>query len=158
MTFEQLSQTIEQASWFSNLGNYRPGAGQVAIPSLQVWVDEEGHCPEEQRLIAADMEWLPAQANDPDPIHADRLPDGEASLAFYKQALHSLQGVGPKALLQAGAHNFQHVAQGAAAFACRRAALEIQQDCPGFWCQVVDLYAAGHWPCGRLSDGSLVVL
>lgn len=158
MTHEQLACCIEGATWFSKLGNYTAATGQVAIQSLQAWADEEGHCDAHHRKIAETMEWLPAQAQDPDPIHADRLPPCEQSLTFYKQALASLRTAPSHPLLQVGPHSFAHVAHGAASYACRRAAAEISHATPGFWCELVSLYAAGHWPCGILSDGQLVIL
>jgi hypothetical protein len=29
---------------------------------------------------------------------------------------------------------------------------------PAFWCRAVDVYYSGHWPCGLMPDGRLVVL
>ncbi len=158
MTHEQLKACIEGASWFSNLGNHPAAPGQMTIQSLQAWADdEEGHCDSHHRKIAEAMEWLPAQAQDPDPVHGDRLANNEQSLAFYKQALTSLKSVKNNPRLQVGSHHFQHVAHGAAAYACRRACLEISHGEPGFWCSVVPLYSAGHWPCGILPDRTLVI-
>lgn len=158
MTHEQLKSCIEEAAWFSNLGKHSAARGQTAIQSLEAWADDqEGHCDAHHRKVAESMEWLPAQAQDPDPIHGLDLPDNEQALAFYKQALASLRSVPSNPHLKVGAHAFQHVAHGAAAYACRRAALEISHGQPGFWCEVVPLYTAGHWPCGILPDRTLVV-
>ncbi len=157
MTLEQLAAQIEEARWFSRLGQYTPDAGQLAIQSLQAWADEESRCDRHHQRIAQSMEWLPAQAQDPDPIHGDRLPSDEQGLVIYKQALASLRPVAANGLLKIGPHDFQHVAHGAATYACRRAALEIVHGQPGFWCALVPLYAAGHWPCGLLPDQTLVI-
>lgn len=158
MTFEQLAAHVENALWFTKLGQYAPASGQLAIQSLEAWADEESSCDRHHQKIAASMEWLPAQAQDPDPIHGDSLEPDEHSLAVYKQALASLCPVAPIKRLKVGPHDFQHVAHGAAAYACRRASLEISHGRPGFWCALVPLYAAGHWPCGILPDQTLVVL
>ena len=157
MTIEQLAATIDEAQWFSRLGQYAPDAGQLAIQSLQAWADEESRCDRHHQKIAEAMEWLPAQAQDPDPIHGDRLPTHDQGLLIYKQALTSLRPLAANPLLKVGPHDFQHVAHGAAAYACRRAALEICAQQPGFWCALVPLYASGHWPCGLLPDQNLVV-
>lgn len=50
-------------------------------------------CDRHHQKIAESMEWFPAQAQDPDPIHGDRLPDHEQALIIYKQALVSLRSV-----------------------------------------------------------------
>ena len=158
MTHEQLASHIDGAAWFSQLGNHAPAPGQVAIQSLQAWADEEAYIDPHHRQISATMEWLPAQAQDPDPIHGDRLAPSEHSLAFYKQALASLRSASSNPLLKVGPHDFQHVAQGAAAYACRRAALEISLGEPGVWCSLVPVYTSGNWPCGILPDQTVVVL
>lgn len=158
MTHEQLTTCIESADWFSSLGNHEAASAQTAIQSLEAWADDqEGHCDPHHRRVAANMAWLPAQAQDPDPIHGDRLPDSEQALAFYKQALASLRTARDNPRLQVCSHDFRHLAHGSAAYACRRAALEISHGEPGFWCEIVSLYAAGHWPCGILPDRRLVV-
>ena len=161
MTLEQLSGEIDSARWFANLGSYQAGAGQQAISSLKAWASEDEILDRYHEKIAEQMEWLPAQSQDPDPIHGDRLGQSEEakqhSLAFYKLALASLRSVTEIPALQVGPHRFQHVAVGAASYACRRAALEICAGEPGFWCSLVPLYAAGHWPCGLLPDQTLIV-
>jgi len=157
MTLEELAAQMDRALWFSRLGQYTPAPGQLTIQTLEAWVDEESRCDRHHQKIAEGMEWLPAQAQDPDPIHADRLPPDERALVVYKQALASLRPVAANERLKIGPHDFQHVAHGAAAYACRRAALEIVHGQPGFWCALVPLYAAGHWPCGLMPDQTLVI-
>lgn len=157
MTLEALRESIESAAWFSRLGKFAGGAGQLAIQSLEVWADEEAVSDRHHRGVAEEMEWLPAQAQDPDPV-SPSLADSELALGFYKQALASLRTVETRASLRVGKHDFQHVAVGAAAYACRRAAVEVEHGQPGFWCSLVPLYAAGYWPCGVLPDRTVVVL
>lgn len=165
MTLDQLAAYIEKARWFSNLGSYGAAPGQLAIVSLRAWADEEA----EYDRVAALMEWLPSQAHDADPVHADQLESraeergqspeaAQQALSFYKRALESLRRAHKSPLLQVGPHSFEHVAHGAAAYACRRAALEIFLGQSGFWCDLIQLYAQGHWPCGLLPDKTLVVL
>ena len=157
MTLESLSECIESAAWFSRLGEFAGGPGQLAIRSLEVWADEEAISDRHHRGVAEEMEWLPAQAQDSDPIQPN-LADSEVALGFYKQALAALRSTNSRPLLKVGTHDFQHVAVGAAAYACRRAAVEVEQGEPGFWCGLVPLYAAGFWPCGVLPDRTVVVL
>ena len=161
MTLDQLRGQIDSANWFSNLGQYQANSGQLALTSLLAWASEDEILDRYHEKIAEKMEWLPAQSQDPDPIHGDKLEQGEEAqqqaLAFYKLALNSLRPLAEMPPLQVGPHRFQHVAVGAASYACRRAALEICAGEPGFWCSLVPLYAAGQWPCGLLPDKSLVV-
>lgn len=158
MNLQQLSKHIEEASWFSNLGSFTPAPGQVAIQSLEAWADDDSYYDRHHQKIAETMEWLPAQAQDPDPIHGERFAPQEESLVFYKQALASLRQAASNGRLRVGAHDFQHVAHGAAAYACRRAALEIVHGQPGFWCALVPIYTSGNWPCGILPDQTVVIL
>ncbi|MBN9417259.1 MAG: hypothetical protein J0I12_17570 [Candidatus Eremiobacteraeota bacterium] len=152
-----MRESIESAAWFSRLGEFAGEPGRLAIRSLEVWADEEAVSDRHHRGVAEEMEWLPAQAQDPDPIRPE-LTDSDVALGFYKQALAALRSLNAKPLLKVGKHDFQHVAVGAAAYACRRAAVEVEAEEPGFWCGLVGLYAAGFWPCGVLPDGTVVVL
>jgi len=157
MTLEELRGQIESARWFANLGGYVAGDGQLALQNLRAWASEDEILDRYHEKIAEQMEWLPAQSQDSDPIHGDRLEQGEEGLAFYKLALNSLRSLAEIPALQVGPHRFQHVAVGAAGYACRRAAVEICAGQPGFWCGLVPLYATGQWPCGLLPDKTLVV-
>lgn len=157
LNHQQLNDLIGSAAWFCRLGSYEATRGQVSVQSLEPWVDEEGRCDSHHRRIAEAMEWLPAQAQEADPIHGQRLADDEQALHFYKQATAALRSLPPNPTLRAGHHDFQHVAAGSAAYAFRRASLEISHGEPGFWCQLAVLYAAGQWPCGLMPDRTLVV-
>ncbi len=74
----------------------------------------------------------------------------------YKLALQSLRAVPDKPLCL-GRNDFTPAAIGAALYCVRMTSLEILAGHHGFWCEALELYRQGHWPCGRLPDGKLVV-
>ncbi len=143
---------LDDIKWFSALGTFQAGPGQIALPGLHAW-------------DATRMEWLPTSRDQPDPVHGDALPTllKQAGIAYlpevmanYKLALHALRTV-PDRLISAGAHDYTPAAIGAALYCVRMASLEILAQRQGFWCDALQLYRDGHWPCGRVTDGALVV-
>ena len=97
MTLDQLRGEIDSARWFTNLGGYQPSSGQLALSGLKAWAGQDEILDRYHEKIAEQMEWLPAQSQDPDPIHGDRLGQGEdaqqQALAFYKLTLGSLRSL-----------------------------------------------------------------
>lgn len=168
MTIDELGVQLDSARWFTQLGQYRAEEGRQAISSLEAWRNEDDGADSYHHRIAGAMEWLPGQSSDPDPVHGERLQAlaaqagreeemSQLSLTVYKRALASLNSMGETPLLRAGAHDFQHVARGGAAYAARKAACEIFLEQPGFWCSLIPLFCHGHWPCGLMPDKTLVV-
>ncbi len=154
MTLEDLSTMIAEARWFDRVGKC-DGRGDSlplsAVASTDTW------------------DWLPTSREQPDPVHRDTLAElveaegktperQQAELSAAKQAMTSLRRV-PMChpMLNDGPHDYTTAARGAAVYAARMAAREIVAGFPGFWCQVMDLYHSGYWPCGRMDDGRLVV-
>jgi hypothetical protein len=163
MTMEQLEAHVQAAHWFANLGQHPGGNGTLPIRGLAAWGNDDETVDTYHLRIAREMEWLPGQSSDPDPVHGETLKAAagqagvDASLAMYKRTLESLGPLHPRPALRVGAHDFHHVARGAAAYAARTAAIEITVGQPGFWCSVIPLFSAGHWPCGLMPDNSLVI-
>ena len=156
MDLDSLIAQIESAEWFESLGQYSSDGNSVALASLS-----PAHSPE-------GIEWLPTARDEIDPIHGDRL-EGKAkekglekevrsaSMEVYKITLKSLRTMRGNPLLKVGNSDSKEAAKGAALFAARRAAAEIVLGEEGFWCTLIPLFGAGHWPCGRLLDRRLVV-
>jgi hypothetical protein len=70
----------------------------------------------------------------------------------------SLRGVSEHPLLVIGPTKMTEPARAAALFACRAATGEALLGQPGFWCSAVRIYHTGHWPFGRTTSGSALVL
>ena len=147
-----MMEALDTVPWFSTLGTFQSKPGQAALPGLHAW-------------DSARMEWLPTSRDQPDPIHGDALPSLlkqagipyiQEVMANYKLALHALRTV-PDRLISVDAHDYTPAAIGAALYCVRMASLEMLAQRRGFWCDALVLYRAGHWPCGRLADGTLVV-
>lgn len=163
-SLSDLHRQIESAQWFAHLGEFPGQPGFVRISSLRPWAD----LPSAGYAIADSMNWLPSSNDEVDPIHGDSLRAlaGEKDGAFararveaFKLALDSLaRSMVQHSLLRAGPHDFSNAARGAALFAARMAASEIVVGRAGFWCSIVPLYRTGHWPCGLLESGEVVVL
>ena len=143
---------LDDIKWFSALGTFQALPGQMALPGLHAW-------------NGARMDWLPTSREQPDPIHGealltllkqDGIPYVQNVMADYKLALHALRSV-PDRLLSVGAHDYTPAAIGAALYCVRMASLEMLAQRQGFWCDALQLYRDGHWPCGRLADGTLIV-
>ncbi|REK17190.1 MAG: hypothetical protein DWQ37_06895 [Planctomycetota bacterium] len=164
MTLEELQELVKNAAWFSRIGIQEVDAGYVQISSLDPWA---GGPSREQ--VADEMDWLPSSRDQVDPIHAQSLEQkaqalgkeqeySRRSLIVYKETLGALRSFDGHPLLRVGPHDFTEAARGAAIYAARRAAYEILLGVPGFWCQIMQIYKRGHWPCGILPDGQVVVL
>ena len=147
-----MTDILDGIAWFGALGSYRAQPGQLALAGLHAW-------------DSARMTWLPTSRDQPDPIHGEALlqllkqngaPWREQVMANYKLALQSLRAVRDQTI-SSGPHDFTPAAIGAALYCVRMASLEILADQRGFWCKALALYRDGHWPCGLLHDGALVV-
>ena len=143
---------LDDIKWFSALGTFQALPGQMALPGLHAW-------------NGARMNWLPTSRDQPDPIHGealltllkqDGIPYAQDVMADYKLALHALRSV-PDRLISVGAPDYTPAAIGAALYCVRMASLEMLAQRQGFWCDTMQLYRDGHWPCGRLADGTLIV-
>jgi len=168
MTFDELKSMISEISWFHRLAEPDLHGEFVQIRTLAAW---SGGTTEDQELkrIADQMKWLPSSRDQDDPILGRTLEDraeqagrkGEISrlsLDIYKTALSALSRFSGNPSLKTGAHDFTEAARGAALFASRRAAYEVLLGEPGFWCGLMKIYQTGHWPCGILRNGQVVVL
>jgi hypothetical protein len=168
MTLEELSDLVAEATWFSKLGEPDVGADYVRIPTLTPWANQHtGDVAFEQ--IADQMDWLPSSRDQADPIHGRSLEQrsealgkkkefSQKSLEVYKTALTALRRFEGHPALKVGPHDFTEAARGAALFAVSRAAYEALLGEPEFWCQLMNVYRAGHWPCGILPNKQIVVL
>lgn len=168
MTLEELETLIGETRWFEQLCEPMVDNGCVQIPSLTPWAKlPTGDAKLEE--TADQMDWLPSSRDQDDPIHGKSLEErckklgkkdeySRRSLDIYQKALASLRSFEGHPALKVGPHDFTEVARGAALFACRRAAYEILLGDCGFWCSAMSLYREGHWPCGILPNGVLVVL
>ncbi len=164
-TLAGLESRIVAADWFSRLGSFREQPGRRAIANLSAW-DAAVFAPDtDPRLaaIAAEMDWLPASKDEPDPFHADVLAsrlersDSARVLDVCRAAMKSLRGATRRDALRSGPHDYAGAAERAALHCVRMAAIETVLGTPGPWNEVLALYLAGHWPCGILPGGDLVV-
>lgn len=163
-----LRTLIQETPWFQRLGQPEIDDEYVWLPTLAPWADfAEGD--DELGRIADQMAWLPSSRDQDDPIGGRTLEHQveafgrtqEAAalvLEVYKTVLAALRPFAGHPALQVGPHDFTEAARGAALYAVRRAAYEAVLDKPGFWSRMIELYRAGHWPCGILPDGRVVVL
>lgn len=168
MTLEELEGLVQSARWFEHLGQALKDERFVCIPDLRPWADLPA-VNNEYEEIADQMEWLPSSNEQGDPIHGTLLEDRAARdgkkkeysrqrFDIYKKTLISLRRFVGHPLLKVGPHDFTEAARGAALYASRHAAYEIQMGEYGFWCTAMKLYEQGHWPCGILKNGIVVVL
>gem|GEM_PF-648754 len=168
MTPEELETKIQTTRWFEHLGEPLMTEGIVQISTLAPWANIFTGNQELER-VADEMEWLPSSIYQDDPIHGPSMEkrftqqgtkDEHARriLEIYKRALASLRGSDGHSALRVGPHDFTEAARGAALFASRSALREILLSECGFWCSVMNFYWQGHWPCGVLPNGILVVL
>lgn len=168
LNLDELQSLIRRSEWFTRLGEPLAARGYVHLSNLNAWA--EG-LPEnsDNELIASQMEWLPSARDQPDPfaVEGARLAEtdstlhaevGRAVLDTYKLALASLRSFQSHPALIVGPHDFSEAARGAACYAARQAALEVLRNHPRTWCSIMRLYHAGHWPCGLIPDGRIVVL
>ena len=168
MTLEELETLIKNTKWFEHLGEPLTSEAFVQIPTLAPWANlPTGN--DELEEIADQMAWLPSSRDQDDPIHGTLMEERASqlgktdeyfrrSLDTYKVTLASLRSFSGHPALKAGPHDFTEAARGAALFSSRRAAYEILLSECGFWCSVMNCYKQGHWPCGILKNGILVVL
>jgi hypothetical protein len=152
VTLAELETMVNEAAWFTRLGQFTAGPGYIAIRTLEM--------PEQDD----DWDWLPTTMDQPDPIHAtlaDQVRDDEVirreRLRLHKLALVSLRHA-ENPLLRVGSVDLTTAAKGAALFAVRMAVAEIMSNVEARWTVMVPLYAQGHWPCGLADDGCIVVL
>lgn len=107
------------------------------------------------------MDWLPTSPAQPDPFGAPSEPLDSAARAQVLEVgritLKSLHRAVAREALRSGPHDYTGAAQGAAAYCARRAAIELVRGQPGRWTGLLELYLAGHWPCGLMPGGDVVV-
>lgn len=153
-TLRKLLDCISSAAWFTQLGRFTATARATPLDQLQsniVWV------------------WLPSSRDERDPIHsatqltlARQLGKEDerrrAELNAASATIQSLRLIDDRhPCLVNGPHDFTPAAKNAAQFAARMAAREIIVGQCGFWCDAIELYQRGHWPCGLTMHGALVV-
>lgn len=162
-----INMMLDSVNWFGTVGSYRACPGQLALADLQAWAGSglAGDTQTRPSAVASGMDWLPSSRDQSDPIHGESLvkllkqngaPWQQQVMQQYKLALQSLRAV-PDKTLCSGRNDFTPAAIGSALYCVRMASLEILAGHRGFWCEALELYRQGHWPCGRLSDGTLVV-
>ena len=168
MTLQELNALIEDAAWFQRLTRKDVCDKYIQIPSLAPWGNEPTGDAGLERL-ADEMDWLPSSGDQADPVHGQSLEQqaeslgrkheySQQTLEVYKATLAALRTFTGHPALKVGAHDFTEAARGAAGYAARRAAYEILLGEAGFWCDVIKIYHAGHWPCGILPSHQVVVL
>ena len=167
-TLDALTSRIAAADWFSRLGAYRATEGRLALRDLSAW-DGTSFTPDTDpsaQAIAQDMDWLPTSREQPDPFDTAGLPARDARvdqaacaqvLEVCRITLKSLRQSTARGGLRSGPNDFTVAAEGAALYCARKAAIEIVLGEPGPWTGLLDLYLAGHWPCGLMPSGDVVV-
>ena len=163
MSPAEIMEIAQTAAWFQRVGQFRPYGSKVAIRTLNAWAGYPA--PDDENAIADTMEWLPTSREQPDPIGADLAalwatasPERKAvPMNAYREALRSLGAVAHVSRLTLGPHDFSVAAHGAALYAVRSAAREAVVGAPGIWCELLEIYRDGYWPCGVLPDRRIVV-
>jgi hypothetical protein len=168
MSLEDIYSIIDSAEWFGRLGEAIADRGLVQINSLEAWRSDDRVADDQSERIAEAMTWLPSSLDGEDPFNGTPLLDElkaagrerearEAVTAVQKAVLPSLRRR-TSPLLMVPPHDFTNAAKGAAAYAARQAALESLVGRRGQWTELLGLYQRGHWPCGILPSGKIVVL
>ena len=168
MTIEELEMLTNTANWFSKLGHFHPTEKTLALRTLEAWRTENIATDTYHEKIANEMEWLPSEPSQPDPIHGTHLREIAESLGLttelkslslkaYKDTLISLRNIADQPLLKIGPHDLNNAAKKSAAYSARIAAMEICLNQPGLWCEIIKLFAQGYLPCGLMPNGKLVV-
>ncbi len=168
MTLDELIALIKETDWFSRLGDPDVENVYIRISTLAPWANEPTG-DEELERTADQMEWLPSSRDQDDPIRGRSLEQraevlgkkeefSRQSLEIYKTTLATLRKFQGHPALKVGPHDFTEAARGAALFAARRSAYEVLVGQPDFWCRLMNIYHAGHWPCGILPNKQIVVL
>jgi len=167
MTLEEIALKISTIKWFSNVGAFPGRAGMQPISDLSAWSELIFAAGIDTRhaIIAADMDWLPTDRSQDDPFNGrvlfDALQEAEAQTQalvkdLYRQTTKSLRTM-DSSKLTSGAHDFSEAARGGALYCSRMAAIETAIGKPARWLDLLEIYGAGHWPCGRLPNGDIVV-
>ena len=153
-TLPQLLDCLKNAAWFTQLGRFTTTARAIPLDQL------------ESNIVSV---WLPSSRDERDPIHSESLLNlavqlgrederKRAELNAASATIRSLRLIDDRhPRLVDGPHDFTPAAKNAAQFAARMAAREIVVAEYGFWCDAVELYQQGHWPCGLTMDGALIV-
>lgn len=169
MTIEELIELINQANWFSRLGEFSgdENRGLIAIPDLSAWSDDS-NLDVEYLKIADAMRWIPTTRDEKDIFYGGFLKDQlkvienkeieRLPMDLYKLTLKSLRNMVDHKLLHVGPHHFVEAAKGAALYASRHACMEIVTGNVGHWCRLMPLYCDGFWPCGLIKPDKIVVL
>lgn len=168
MTIEELETLVIEAAWFEHLAEPLDVGNIVQIPNLHPWAGIPTNNERFEKL-ADQMVWLPSSRDQEDPFHGESLErrseqlgakgaHAQKSREIYKRTLASLRSFDSHIILKVGPHDFAGAARGAALFAARKAAYEILVDECGIWCDIMNLYKQGHWPCGVLSTREIVVI
>jgi hypothetical protein len=168
MTIQSLEEYVKRACWFSNLGNFQDCANMIAIKTIEAWTTEDTTVDPRHEYIADNMQWLPSDSSEEDPIHqpplrlvAETLGKSDElrrlSLELDKQTLSALRNVPDNPLLVTGPHNLNGSARKSACYAFRLAAAEVVVGEQGFWCSLIPVFVAGNLPCGLMPDGKIVV-
>ncbi|WP_406700724.1 hypothetical protein V5E97_18190 [Singulisphaera sp. Ch08] len=168
MTVDVLRSLLIDTTWFGRLAEPGVNGDFVQIFTLGPWANVPTDADDLER-IADQMDWLPSSREQDDPIHRPSLEEraeqlgmrkeiSRKSLDIYRVAVSALGRFKGHPALKVGPHDFTEAARGAALFAVRQATYEILVNEPGFWCRLMEVYHAGHWPCGILPGGKVVVL
>ncbi|QWP78950.1 hypothetical protein J5226_11410 [Lysobacter sp. K5869] len=167
MNIEEIALKISAIRWFSNSGSFPGKAGMQPIGDLAAWDSSVFAAGIDTRhaKIAADMDWLPTNRDQDDPFNGnlllDALRDADPQIQslvmdIYKQTMESLR-VMKASKLTSGANDFSEAARGSALYCSRMATIEAATGKPATWCDLLEIYSAGYWPCGLLPNGDIVV-
>ena len=162
---DELRCKLKHTDWFATVGQYVSQHNNIAVhrlfcvkeKSFEIQIDSP-----QTDLIK--MVWLPSSQTQVDPIYGAALLDAfkqvpehrNKVMALYKDTMSYLRHVQCPAFI-VGAHDLNYAAKSAALYSVRMAAIETVLDQQDQWHQICELYIQGHWVCGRLPNGSLVV-
>ncbi len=166
----------EAPLWFSHLGCFSDREGYVAITDHDAWAtyakqsarEEFGLRPvpvreNDQTTILETIEWFPTVQSDEDPFHqrarTDRIEsDGRSDLLKLwrleqcRVARSGLRDFAENRWLKFDGTDYSGAAVQALLFAIRPAGTELFTGQEGVWCACVNLYCAGHWPPGTITN------
>jgi hypothetical protein len=171
MRIQDLHELISTARWFEKLGERGKAQDEIVwIWSIESWAGMDSGDPALEK-VAEEMVWFPNLADARDAMglgEKDELKEqaqvmGKADeavregLLACKMTYAAMNGLDKHPLLEVGPYDFFLAARDCALYAARQAAFEIVLEQPGLGCELIRIYHAGHWPCGRLPNGKVVV-
>ena len=151
MTLCELEKLVDDARWFSRLGDISNEECAVSQTQVEVW------------------DWLPTSLDQTPPLGGEQTRSelksngknedrNNAEMSIARKVMVSLRPFDEEIRgLKFGPENLAPAARSGARIAARMAVREILLAREGPWCTVMRLYSEGFWPCGLTPDERVVL-